>query len=78
MAIQTDSRLVKPGDTFVAVKGAATDGARFVPAALAAGAARVVSEDPPPPDLPAGVSWERIPDSRAAAAALACEDAGHP
>ena len=33
MAIQTDSRLVKPGDTFVAVKGAATDGARFVPAA---------------------------------------------
>lgn len=78
MAIQTDSRLVKPGDTFVAVKGAATDGARFVPAALAAGAVRVVSEDPPPPDLPAGVSWERVPDSRAAAAALACEDAGHP
>lgn len=76
--LQTDSRLVGKGDTFVAVKGATADGARYVPAAIAAGAARVVSEDPPPPDLPAGVAWERVPDSRAAAAALACEDAGHP
>ena len=78
MAVQTDSRLVEKGDAFVAVKGAADDGARFVAAALAAGAARIVSEDPPPADLPAGVAWERVPDSRAAAAALACEDAGHP
>ena len=69
---------MEPGDTFVAVKGAAADGARFAAAALAAGAARVVSEEPPPPDLPAGAAWERVPDSRAAAAALACEDAGHP
>ena len=78
MSVQTDSRLVKPGDTFVAVRGAASDGARFVPQALAAGAARIVSEEAPPPDLPAVVEWERVPDSRAAAAALACEDAGHP
>ena len=78
MSVQTDSRLVKPGDTFVAVRGAASDGARFVPQAIAAGAARIVSEEAPPPDLPAGVEWERVPDSRAAAAALACEDAGHP
>ena len=78
MAVQTDSRLVRPGDVFVAVKGAARDGAAFVPLALAAGAARVVSEEPAPPDLPPGVAWERVPDSRAAAAALACEDAGHP
>ena len=78
MPVQTDSRLVRPGDTFVAVRGAASDGARFVPAALAAGAVRVVSEEPPPADLPDGVAWERVPDSRAAAAALACEDAGRP
>lgn len=78
MAVQTDSRLVRPGDAFVAVKGAARDGAQFVSAAIAAGAARVFSEDPAPPDLPPGVAWERVPDSRAAAAALACEDAGHP
>ena len=78
MSVQTDSRLVRPGDVFVAVRGASADGARFVPAALAAGAARIVSEEAPPPDLPAGVAWERVPDSRAAAAALACEDAGHP
>lgn len=78
MAVQTDSRLVRPGDAFVAVKGAARDGAQFVSAAIAAGAARVFSEDPAPLDLPPGVAWERVPDSRAAAAALACEDAGHP
>lgn len=78
MPVQTDSRLVKPGDTFVAVRGAASDGARFVPQALAAGAARIVSEEEPPPGLPEGVVWERVADSRAAAAALACEDAGHP
>ena len=78
MSVQTDSRLVKPGDTFVAVRGAASDGARFVPQALAAGAVRIVSEGEPPPDLPAGVEWERVPDSRAATAWLSCEAAGHP
>ena len=78
MSVQTDSRLVKPGDTFVAVRGAASDGARFVPQAIAAGAARIVSEEAPPPDLPAGVEWERVADSRAATALLACEAAGNP
>ena len=78
MSVQTDSRLVKPGDTFVAVRGAASDGARFVPQAIAAGAARIVSEEAPPPDLPAGVEWERVADSRAATARLACEAAGNP
>lgn len=78
MAVRTDSRQVRPGDVFVAVKGAARDGASFAAAAAAAGAVRIVCEDPPPPGLPPGVAWERVPDSRAAAAALACEDAGHP
>lgn len=73
-----DSREVMPGDTFVAVRGAARDGAAYVEAAIAAGAARVVSEDPPPTALPPGVEWVRVADSRAAAAHLACEDAGRP
>ena len=78
MPVQTDSRLVRPGDTFVAVRGAAADGARFVRQAIDAGAARIVSEEAPPPDLSGGVAWERVPDARAAAAALAAGDAGNP
>ena len=37
--ITADSRSVKRGDLFVAVPGTKTDGLRFVPQALAAGAA---------------------------------------
>src|SRR5206468_964396 len=37
-----DSRRVQPGDAFFALAGVESDGARFVPAALAAGAAAVV------------------------------------
>ena len=42
--LRTDSRLVQPGDAFIAWPGAATDGRRFVPAALAAGAAACLVE----------------------------------
>ena len=49
--ITNDSRQVKPGAIFVAVKGAAADGNRFIPQAAAAGAAAVVTaqyaDDPP-------------------------------
>jgi UDP-N-acetylmuramoyl-L-alanyl-D-glutamate--2,6-diaminopimelate ligase len=37
--LRTDSRLVQPGDAFIAWPGAAVDGRSFVPAALQAGAA---------------------------------------
>ncbi|HSM21919.1 MAG TPA: Mur ligase domain-containing protein, partial [Rubrivivax sp.] len=43
--LRSDSRAVQPGDGFVAFPGAATDGRRFVPAALAAGAAACLVED---------------------------------
>lgn len=42
--LQCDSRQVQAGDGFVAWPGAATDGRRYVPAALAAGAAAVLVE----------------------------------
>ncbi len=38
-ALRSDSRAVQPGDAFIAWPGAAVDGRRFVPQALAAGAA---------------------------------------
>lgn len=40
-----DSRLVEPGDLFVALQGEQTDGHRFIPGALAAGAAGVLVDD---------------------------------
>jgi len=42
--LRTDSRAVQPGDGFIAWPGHATDGRRFVPAALAAGAVACLVE----------------------------------
>ena len=42
-----DSRAVKPGDLFFALAGSKTDGARFVDAAVAAGAVAVAGDHPP-------------------------------
>lgn len=42
-----DSRVVKPGDLFFALAGSKTDGARFVDAAIAAGAVAVVGDHAP-------------------------------
>ena len=44
-SICSDSRKVVPGALFVAVKGFATDGHKYIDAALEAGAAAVVSAD---------------------------------
>jgi UDP-N-acetylmuramoyl-L-alanyl-D-glutamate--2,6-diaminopimelate ligase len=63
-----DSRRVQPGDLFLALPGTTTDGARFVPQAVAAGAAAVLTERP---DLSASVPLLRVPDARAAAASIA-------
>ena len=43
--IAIDSRQVKPGYLFIAVKGTQTDGHRFVPTALANGASAIVCEE---------------------------------
>jgi UDP-N-acetylmuramoyl-L-alanyl-D-glutamate--2,6-diaminopimelate ligase len=45
--IALDSRVVKPGDLFFALAGAKTDGARFIDAAIAAGAVAVVGDHAP-------------------------------
>ena len=44
--LAADSRLVKPGDVFFALAGAKTDGARFVDAAVAAGAVAIAGDHP--------------------------------
>jgi len=44
--LAVDSRVVKPGDLFFALSGSRTDGARFVDAAIAAGAVAVAGDHP--------------------------------
>src|SRR6266566_3831068 len=70
--VSADSRAVKPGELFVAVAGAKTDGLNFIPQALAAGAAAIMAERPPPP-LPAGVAFIKVDDARRALALAAAK-----
>ena len=44
LMVRTDSRLVQPGEVFVALPGAKVHGARFIADALARGAAHVVTD----------------------------------
>jgi UDP-N-acetylmuramoyl-L-alanyl-D-glutamate--2,6-diaminopimelate ligase len=73
--VEYDSRRVRAGDLFVAVRGQTTDGHGHVPAAEARGAAAAVVERP--------VAGVRIPQivvasTRRALALAACEESGHP
>ncbi len=45
--VALDSRVVKPGDLFFALAGSKTDGARFIDAAIAAGAVAIVGDHAP-------------------------------
>jgi UDP-N-acetylmuramoyl-L-alanyl-D-glutamate--2,6-diaminopimelate ligase len=75
-AIAYDSRQVKPGAIFVALRGVHADGARFAPQAIAHGAVAVVAESAAPAGV--GVPWVRVPNARAALAELAAGFFGNP
>ncbi len=50
--ISYDSRTTQKGDLFVAIKGLSSDGHRFIPKAVQAGAAAVICEEIPQEDIP--------------------------
>jgi UDP-N-acetylmuramoyl-L-alanyl-D-glutamate--2,6-diaminopimelate ligase len=77
-AVTGDSREAGEGVVFVAVRGTAADGHRYIGDALARGAAAVVAETAPPTDRPETVPWAHVPDSRLALALLGAALAGHP
>jgi len=62
-----DSRRVRPGWCFVAMRGESTDGNRYLDAALQAGAVAVVSDSLPPR---LGVAWAQVVHGRRALARL--------
>lgn len=75
-SVVCDSRKVRPGDLFVAIRGADHDGMHFAEQAVAHGAAAVVGERAAAlRPLPA---WVQVPDAREALARLACAVHEHP
>jgi UDP-N-acetylmuramoyl-L-alanyl-D-glutamate--2,6-diaminopimelate ligase len=62
--LAVDSRIVKPGDLFFALAGHNTDGARFIDAAIGAGAVAVAGDHPPQGML--GVPFVTTPNPRRA------------
>ncbi|MGB7212681.1 MAG: UDP-N-acetylmuramoyl-L-alanyl-D-glutamate--2,6-diaminopimelate ligase [Gemmatimonadales bacterium] len=73
-AIVTDSRLVRPGALYVAVRGSQVDGHTFIPNAVAQGAVALVVEHPTGSTLPEVV----VSDGRLAAITLARHWYGDP
>ncbi len=61
-----DSRRVRPGDVFVALRGLKDDGTRYTDQAIAAGAVCVIAETPAPEGV--AVPWQTVDDARVALA----------
>ncbi|HFC09605.1 MAG TPA: UDP-N-acetylmuramoyl-L-alanyl-D-glutamate--2,6-diaminopimelate ligase [Chloroflexi bacterium] len=76
--IASDSRKVRRGDLFVAIPGVAVDGHRFIPAAVARGAAAVVGTRPEAEFTDLQVPYIRVRDAREALAYLIARFYGNP
>ncbi len=71
--VRYDSRAVQPGDLFVAIRGFATDGHRYIASALEKGAAAIVCEQ-----AEDGVPAVVVENSRKALAQIGINRFGHP
>lgn len=75
--VESDSRQVKPGYLFVAVRGVSVDGHTFIPQAMAQGAKVIVCEEFPT-ELNGEVSYIKVDDSAVAFGLLASAWYGNP
>ncbi|MEE9218101.1 MAG: UDP-N-acetylmuramoyl-L-alanyl-D-glutamate--2,6-diaminopimelate ligase [Acidobacteriota bacterium] len=76
-AVECDSRRVRPGALFAALRGWREDGHRYLPQAIAAGATAVLSAEPRKDRAPEA-TWVRAGDERAALARIARRFHGDP
>ncbi len=76
-SIQMDSRLIEPGQLFVAVRGTQTDGHAYIDKAIEKGAVAVVCEQIPEVRQP-GVTYLSTPDTEDAVGKLATTFYGDP
>jgi UDP-N-acetylmuramoyl-L-alanyl-D-glutamate--2,6-diaminopimelate ligase len=75
--LEYDSRRVKPGDAFVAMRGEASDGNKFIDKAIAAGAVAIISDSAS--ERPREeVAWARVQHGRRALARLSANFYIHP
>jgi UDP-N-acetylmuramoyl-L-alanyl-D-glutamate--2,6-diaminopimelate ligase len=74
--IAYDSRQVRPGFLFVAIRGLVSDGHRFVHDAVSRGAAALLLEQTVA--VPEGVAWAVVPDTRVALAIVSSRFYGEP
>jgi UDP-N-acetylmuramoyl-L-alanyl-D-glutamate--2,6-diaminopimelate ligase len=74
--VHCDSRSVKPGGVFCALKGAGRDGHEFIQAAIENGAVAILSERPNPAEFLA--TWIQVGNGRAAMATAAANFEGRP
>src|SRR5271163_2759591 len=68
--VEYDSRRVKAGGLFVAMRGESSDGNRFIDQAISAGAVAVVTDSEVEQPRP-GVAWAVVPNGRRAAERIA-------
>ncbi len=75
--VQLDSRKVKPGAVFLAVKGVLSDGHKFIEAAISNGALAIVCEVMPA-QLQEGIAYVQVENSAVAAGWIATNFFGQP
>ena len=80
--VEYDSRRVRPGSVFVAMKGGSTDGNRYVDKAIAAGALGIITDSAPAFDhllvFQAGLPLLEVEDGRRALSQASAAFFGHP
>ncbi len=75
--IEYDSRHVKPGSVFVAMRGESSDGNKFIDKAIASGAVAVVTDSLTEQRRP-GVAWAQVEHGRRALAGISGNFYRHP
>ena len=75
--LEYDSRRIKPGNLFVAMRGESSDGNRYIDQAISSGAVAIVTDSSSEAER-MGVAWARVAHGRRALATLSANFYRHP